>query len=339
MKTKTCLGLALAIVAFPFFAVGEPLSKPEDLELIRTLLDHNEASRARIKSLRVVQEWETVSNQPVHPQTFYDPVKKQNFTIGGLPGVPDAPRTTKYRVTFVQRGGVYRLDLQSAMSFEGTDFRNESRRQVIVADTFASSVNGRPNVQVNRTEYESLAKMPRRTREIYFGYVPITPATLGFDVGRSTIREQLALHPDQINWSVEESDGGDNGCFIVSKVSKRIGTWRYTIDPNRGFLITRRNLTSPDGAEKIDWRVLEAKQFGDVWLATSVEETDKLNDTSMKFRVASLEVNPKVLDSEFDFESMEYDRDSAQMVLERDGQAPQYMRHVDGKWVPFDFNN
>lgn len=297
---------------------AEPLSKPEDMELIRVLLRHSLSAHSKIKSLRLEQEWVTTSNQEAHP---------------GLP-IPAGRRIDRRRGIYLQRGDCYRCDYRCVTEVPGADFRKEERVQVILSDTFFAQVFDPPDAPVIRMcEFDSIRSMPETERELCRGSRPPHAGEYGYDVGEQTILAQLDLHPEVIKWTVVEESKSGSTLYKITRHNPYTGTTTYTIDAAKDYLITARKSLDLHGNLLVDIKVVP-QRIGNVWLAQKVDELNPENNFDFHLNVLCAEVNIDIPRSNFDFDTLEFDRSKAVLHRYSRSAQPVAMIYFQGEWVP-----
>jgi hypothetical protein len=173
---------------------------------------------------------------------------------------------------------------------------------------------------------------------------------------RTTFREMMKLHPDKIQWTAEEAKqpSGDT-VYLIKRCSpfmhdpaKPDGVW--TIDPQRGFLVTQAVFYSRSGNVWIT-RKTEPKEFGSgIWVPVSYHErryespTDpqagKEPDSRTTIRLEEISINDEISDDYFGIMSIFPEEYRGSTVLFRkglDGNTEAYL-YRNGRFVVRDLS-
>jgi len=143
------------------------------------------------------------------------------------------------------------------------------------------------------------------------------------------------------HWSVKPDESAGDGVFRVQSEDPR-GAWPrlvedFTIDAQRGFLLTEFSGYDRDGVPLLQRHVSLQQTAGGAWFpASATEFTGNRNETA-EYQIHEVRVNEDIPDERFTLASMEFDPAFVTMIAFRPGGGPGVQHgYQDGEWLPFD---
>jgi hypothetical protein len=294
-----------------------PPTDPKDLELIQTILKHNQATIEKIKSFRLVEEWESISN----PESR----------------LPDEPPLGEQRnscqVTYLASGKFYRGDCKFTLEVASKGYRKESRRQAALNKSSFVTVSRHEDTDVvSLVEHRDIGEMRENERNRAESGRPKNALSY---VSASHFDFQHRLENPTTTWTVERRITDEGPCYVISSRDRSGSTASYFFNSEKNFLLTAIDADHADGKRYYEVRVTLAMMQG-LWFPELVQEKSTSDSaTKLSLRVVKAELNPVIPDSEFDFDKLGIDRSSAVMtVLRESGVESETLIFRDGKWVP-----
>ena len=148
------------------------------------------------------------------------------------------------------------------------------------------------------------------------------------------ITERLTKWPEITTWTVTEERIATEHLYRVTSILKDSEHRVVTFDANKGYLITSVQKDDTKGTKQLDLTLVPAR-FGEVWVPQQVDKIDDLNGRYFHVRAIATEVNMTLADTEFDMESLDFERKNVTMLRYRSGIAePTHMVVREGQWIP-----
>lgn len=301
-----------------------PSTDPKDLELIHTILKHNRAAIERIKTLRLEQTWTSTS---------------QNTTQDTPDDPPVGEQVTSCRVTYLVKGKWFKADVKYLTEVRGTSYHRETRRQTLVngtSSTWVIPIENMPQMKqktiVSRVDYSHIDNMPASAVQTAESRRPMN--ALDF-VSANHFNLEKHLRNGRLTWEVERSTGDGGTRYAVTwRDQVRSESATYFFDPDKDFLLVAAKTTRAKGRSGYQLDVTLAIMNG-VWFPNRVHEYRPGGPAVLSLYVVKADVNSDILDSEFDFDTLEFDRTTAGMTVYRESDPrPVGFLFRDGKWVP-----
>ncbi len=319
--------VALAALATPI-ARGEPakpISKPEAMALIETVVKENRANFAKIKSFRLE-------------------FKKSSGGKSNLP-LPNCQTGTKNTTTahglLLRRGDWFRSDYRTNFEFPDQSFRVVNHQMAVLNDSeFFCVVKTETGASAASYEHYSLEDRSSLERDAERSSEFAHPYRHGFEGDYPyNISDRLAKWVDQTEWTVTEEKSGDDHFYHVTSVWENTERRTVTFNARKGYLITSVQRDDTRGNKLLDITVIPAQVNG-IWVPQEVDEMDSQNGTFMHLSTVHAEINQTISDSEFQSEKVEFDRSNVRLARFPPGiSRPTAMVYRDDRWIPEEFLN
>jgi hypothetical protein len=299
-------------------------------DLLKSLIEQNEAARAKIKTAEYKVKW----TQNVEVKEGL----RRNEGFGE-----------------VKMKGDWRYSTQECnASVSATGWKQKQTQSMVINDKYLAYWPTIGNAYIYQDDHQSVKELSddaKLRRNMH-----TTPDIFSFDFAfggerETTFREMMKLHPDKIRWTAEEPKqlNGDI-VYLIKRYSpfmndpaKPDGVW--TIDPQKGFLVTQAVFYSRAGNVWVT-RKTEPKEIGSgIWIPVSYQEHryGKSNDPqagkkpnqSTIIQLEDISVNQEIPDECFTIESILPEEHRAYTTLFRqglDGNTEAYV-YKNGRYV------
>ena len=309
--------------------------KPQSLtfskeRLLNFLIEQNEAAREKIKTAEFKVKW-TATNKTTeglrHDKGFGDVKIKGNWRLS----------TKEY-----------------GASIPATGWTQKQTASMVINDKYLAYWPSIGNSYIYQDDHQSLKELSddaKLRRDLH-----TTPDFFIINVAfggerETTFKEMMKLHQGKINWTAQESKApnGDTVYMIKRYSSSMIDTTKpdaiWTIDPQKGFLVTQAEFYSKSGNIWVT-RKIEPKQISDgIWLPISYQEQrygeptapqpSKELDSSTTVQLENISINKEIPDNYFVLESIlpEKYRESTVLFHKKlDGNTEAYI-YRNGEYV------
>lgn len=299
-------------------------------DLLKSLIEQNEAARAKIKTAAYRVKWTMdfeLKEGLRHDEGFGE----------------------------VKMKGDWRYSTQDCnASIPATGWKQRQTRSMAINDKYLAYWPTIGNAYIYQDDHQSIkglsddAKLRRNTHT--------TPDifSFGFAFGgerQTTFREMTKLHPDKIKWTAQEAKqpNGDT-VYLIKRYSpfmndpaKPDGVW--TIDPQKGFLVTQAVFYSRAGNIWVTRKTEPKEIHSGIWIPVSYRElrygkpddpqAGKTPNQSTIIQLEDISVNQEMPDECFTIESILPEEHRAYTTLFRkglDGNTEAYI-YKNGRYV------
>lgn len=305
-----------AALLFSCPAFTEPLTDPEDMELIRTLLAHNRAELEKIKSFWFEYEWESVDE-----------------TEGFAPaGIPAGTCVMRGKVVYIREGHQYRYDCTFRRKVLGTDYIEEDQTQSILTDKCFVVIPSRKLESIRYVDISLNKEMLEQDRHLSETIIAPDILNYGFDNGVYGVSHRIRPESTNTKWSVDQGSDGRIFTILAHSMARSIVT-EYTVAADQGYLISRKHVKDKEGNTLTRINCVPM-QVSKVWVPKYVENFDPLNNSSFSLKVTKAEVNEPIAKETFDFETLKFDRTKVRLQKIVSGHEPVYLVFKAGEWIP-----
>jgi len=268
-------------------------------DLLNFLIEQNEAAKEKIKTAEYKVKW------------------TQNLEVKeGL----------RHNEGFgeVKMKGDWRLSTQECnASVPATGWKQKQTQRMVINDKYLAYWPTVGNAYIYQDDHQSLKELSDHSK-LYRDRLT-TPDMFSFNFAfggekNATFKEMMKLHPDKIKWTAEESkrSNGDT-VYLIKRYSpfmndptKPDAVW--TIDPQKGFLVTQAEFYSKAGNVWIT-RKTEPKEIGSgIWIPASYQEHRYGNpkdiqerkdpESTTTIQLEDISINDEISDDYFVIESI-----------------------------------
>jgi hypothetical protein len=302
-------------------------------DLLNFLIEQNEAAREKIKTAEYTVKWTA------------DLEVKEGLRHNEGTGE-------------VKMKGDWRLSTQECdASIAATGWSQKRTPRMVINDKYLAYWPELGNGYIYQNDHQSVKGLSDDSK--LYSELHSTPDVYSFNVAfggemDTTFREMMKLHPGEIEWTAEEAkQSNGKTVYLIKRYSpfmndrsKPDGVW--TIDPEKGFLVTEAVFYSKAGNVWVTRRT-EPKEIGSgIWIPVTYQEkrygqpTDRQAteepDRSTAIELEDITVNQGISDDLFVVESIlpeEY-RESTTLVRKGlDGNLEAYVYRT-GKYISRD---
>lgn len=280
-------GLALALPSWAVeFEEGQE-------ELIRTVILHNEAARARIHSYTLTQEWDVIDRVSRQP----------NAESGEAAGA----HVGKLKVSITSNGSSYALTKTEHWVLATGEIEDKFIQGVLNEKYFAYYQRD-PIHLVYLWEHTSLNAMKKEVEFKAHESMPVAnPLDYMFGSGEQTIQEALANSPPSAHWSIDKDLMGETPVYRITMAiskdgAKPVPRLVFFVDPERDFLALGTDAFRQDGSHSYRTRVeLARAEDGTMWYPKKLSD-ENIYEASHKSEcvVTFAQFNQPLSDSSFD---------------------------------------
>jgi hypothetical protein len=331
--------LLTAIVAMPTtLALIDRSDEPDDL--LSFILTQNEKARKNLATVSYkfeLQSRATFDLQGTHlpaeavrgPRSLEKDVLGEEFKKG------------KWRYSSMEQ-----QDKSVSLQTGQTQEQSRLERAVFNDDYAASWHVG--NIYAYQFDHESLSAMSERA-QAHMALQSIDPIEYGFGNEAYTLMELYQTAKDKTRFTAEKSTSDGRSVFHIKQFSSDTAdpdrpACVYTLDPEKGFLITRFRAYHGDGTLEREYEVQVEKIPGyDIWLPTKIQEKAyrRDNETSadlpklrktLAITITDIEVNEPIEDARFTLAALNLP-DKVQLMRQMlDGETVPMVKK-DGVWL------
>jgi hypothetical protein len=268
-------------------------------DLLSFLIEQNEAAREKIKTAKYRVKWTQdveTKDEPRHNGGFGE----------------------------VKIKGDWRFSIhENNVSIPTTGFKQKQTPRMVINDKYLAYWPEIGNAYIYQYDHQSLKELSDDSK-IHFNLFS-TPDRYSFNFAfggekETTFKEMMKLHPDETKWSAEEATQSNGDIIYLIKRYSRfmndpaIPDAVWTIDPQKGFLVTQAVFYSKAGNVWVT-RKIEPKEIGSgVWIPAFYQELCYGKPTDPKARekpdrnnIVQLEdvsINNEISDDYFAIESI-----------------------------------
>lgn len=292
-------------------------------ELLNRLIAQNEASRLRIHSYIVEQEWKTID--PYQP--------------GGPEEIPkeDMVHLISLRVSYANGQWFATRNTHSETVSSGWK-EDRSEEAVLNENCFAHCMRDQqPTVYL--WDHRSLREMQRQAG--VFSQSFLRPAAMELATGADdlTLKQIVDRSTERAVWSVEKTLlDGETVYAVTQTVSSKDGRKRecvFYLDPAKDGLLRRMVAKGNDGELLLERTVvLQYLPGAKAWFPKSVHEKNHADTMSEYWlTVKTVELNPALEPSLFSLPSIEVAENARMRRYPKEGAKSIEYRYRDGQWV------
>jgi hypothetical protein len=316
------------IVVF-IIVIGLPQTAHCRDDLLEFLIEKNEAAGKKIKTAEYRVKW--TANLEVKDG------RRHNEGFGE-----------------VKIKGNWRYSTQECnASVPATGWKQKQTQSMVLNDKYFAYWPSIGNAYIYQNDHQSTGELSDDSKMKLMSHSTPDMQYLNFAFGgdkETTFKAMMKQHPDKIKWTAEESkqSDGDTTYYIkryspfMNNPEKPDAVW--TIDPQKGFLVTRAVFYGKDGNVWIE-RKTEAKELGnEIWFPVSFREiryddSDKVTEKpnhSISIQLEDISVNKEISDESFAIDVIfpkEYRDTTTVFRTGPDGQTKAYI-YKYGRYIP-----
>ena len=302
-------------------------------DLLNFVIEQNESAREKIKTAEYKVKWTSY--------TELDEGRRHNKGFGQV------------KIKGQWRYSTYEIDA----SVPATGWEQKQTANMAINDKYLVYWPSIGNPYIYQNDHRSLEELSDDSKRRLTSHTTPDIYSFNFAFGggkNTTFKEMMKLHPDEIKWTAEKANQTSGDIVYLIKQyapltndrSKPYAIW--TIDPQKGFLVTKAVFHSREGDVWIT-RTIEPKEFGiGIWVPVSYLENrygdpddsqiSEEPSSSTNIQLEDIVVNKEISDNFFTLEAIFPEEHRESTVVFRtglDGETEAFI-YKYGRYIPRD---
>jgi hypothetical protein len=309
--------------------------------LLDFLLNQNAEARRKVSTVSYKCQWEseaTVNVQGPHlpPQAVQGPQTIRMHILA------EEAKKGKWRFSSTEQ-------LHTSVYSASKQTREQERHELAVFNDDYAACWKVGNIYAYQFDHESLTRMSDRA-EAHLLLQSIDPIEYGFGGQKDTLMEFYQKVKDETRFTAEKSTSDGRSVFHIKQFPSHTSdadrpACVYTIDPEKGFLITGFTAYHADGTLERECEVQVEKIPGyGIWLPTRIREKAYRRDSetsadlprlrkTLTIAITDIKVNEPIEDARFTLAALNLPDKVRLMRQMLDGETVPMLKK-DGVWLP-----